>query len=53
VPILDYREAFKQLTPLGILFDGGKRSVQIRGIALVAVMFIPRLVGHKGLGGHA
>jgi hypothetical protein len=44
VPVLDDRELLEQGLPLGIRLHDGERAIEVRGIALVGVVFVPGLI---------
>ena len=50
VSIFDDRQLLEELFPIAIRFDCGKRTVQIRGIAFVAIVLVPRRIRLWGFG---
>jgi hypothetical protein len=44
MPVLDDRELLEEILSLAIRFDRREGAIQVRRIALVAVVFVPRLI---------
>ena len=49
VAVLDQRQFVEQLLPLGIALDRRQCAVQVRRVAFIAIVFVPRLIGLRPL----